>query len=285
MNEPVKRMWVIGASGRLGSGLLSASGHLRSMYARTVPREQYNKWDSKSKARAWLDASGFIAGDVMVNASGITDASSPQAALERANVDLPTIAARAAIELGGRALTLGSVLEQSKAVAAANPYIRTKCKLAANAKQSANWTHLQLHTVFGGKVPTPHMFTGLMFKAIQHQVPLKMTAGKQIREYHHVDDISIEIVNFLSGKHSATDCVIEMSANNHVELRDLAISMFSAFDSLPLLKIDEKNIPIDDIYVRQKTHRKNQMIFSARPIIPAMVAWYKSHIQKNRDTK
>lgn len=285
MNKPVKRMWVIGASGRLGSGLLSASGRLRTIYARPIAREQYINWDSKSKARSWLSASGFLADDVMVNASGITDASSPQAALERANIELPTIAAQAAVELGGRALTLGTVLEQSKALVAANPYVRTKCKLAINATQSSNWNHLQLHTIFGGIIPTPHMFTGLMFRAIQKRIPLKMTAGRQLREYHHVDDISAEIIKFLLRSTLPTASVIEMSSTNHIELRHLATTTFAAFNALPLLEIDTNHVPLDDIYARSAEANKDKIKIHGRPIFPAMIEWFTSHLYRNGNSK
>jgi nucleoside-diphosphate-sugar epimerase len=274
-------MWVIGASGRLGSGLLSASGRIRNLYASPIAREHYIKWDSKSKAKLWLSASGFMADDVMVNASGITDASSSQAALERANVELPTIAAQAAIELGGSVLTLGSVLEQSKAMTTANPYVKTKHKLATNAKQSSNWTHLQIHTVYGGKVPTPHMFTGLMFRAIQDQKPLRMTAGHQIREYHHVEDISIAIINLTLRTKLPKASIIEMSSANHIELRHLATETFAAFNSLPLLEIDTNNIPLDDIYTQCPKTMKNKIILNTRPIVPALVEWFQSHLSRN----
>ena len=94
-----------------------------------------------------------------------------------------------------RFITIGSVLENREDIGHINPYIHSKAQLLRSwqrlsSKAPFAWLHVQLHTLYGGGEPHPFMFLGQMLAALKKRQPFPMSEGIQLREYHHVEDIS-----------------------------------------------------------------------------------------------
>jgi nucleoside-diphosphate-sugar epimerase len=171
-------------------------------------------------------------------AVGLIDPRSDRAELRRVNVDFPLRLLdqlRSGARLGRRRLvTFGSVLENRSDIARMNPYIESKAQLLSSWQELSSgspitWLHVQLHTLYGGNSsPHPFMFAGQMYAALAARSALRMSAGMQFREYHHVDDIA-ESVTALLSKDSSRPQLVELSSGRPVRLRELARAVFAHF--------------------------------------------------------
>ena len=89
------------------------------------------------------------------------------------------------------------------------------------------------------------MFLGQILKAIQYRKEFKMTSGRQLREYHHIDDEVLAIYKLVDSEVSG---IIELSHGSPVMLKDLAKYIFTAYESSQLLKIGVLDEPEFDNY-------------------------------------
>jgi nucleoside-diphosphate-sugar epimerase len=194
--------------------------------------------------RAALDAitRGWEAYDV-VFASGITDPSAPPEQLWRSNVAFPIAAIEATAQQEGvRYLTLGTTFEQFPAFAAANPYVESKRRLWACLQATGTLTqnrrvaHVRLHTVYGGR-PKPHMFLGQMIAALSSGTQFRMSSGRQLREYHHVQDVTEALLAILDSEWSFGAEPLMLSAGDPVPLAELARAVFKTCGRPDLLEV------------------------------------------------
>jgi nucleoside-diphosphate-sugar epimerase len=200
--------------------------------------------DEPQRLHAALDAitGGWEAYDV-VFAAGITDPASPPEQLWRSNVALPIAVIEATARRAGvRYLTLGTTFEQFPAFAQANPYVESKRRLwgclqaAGTLTRDQRVAHVRLHTVYGGR-PKPHMFLGQMIAALCAGTQFRMSAGRQLREYHHVQDITGALLKILDSEWTFGADPLVLSSGDPVRLADLARAVFQACGRPELLKI------------------------------------------------
>src|SRR5262249_19883526 len=142
----------------------------------------------------------------IVFASGLTDPSTSAGDLALANVDRPVGVIEATIDwTHWRYMTIGSVLETFSRLTASNRYLASKAalwarieRLAADPRLHGRIVHLRGHTVYGGDAPAPHSFLGQMYESLHTRRPCRMSEGRQLREYAHVDDIARSIAALLA---------------------------------------------------------------------------------------
>jgi nucleoside-diphosphate-sugar epimerase len=238
-------MYVIGGRGRLGRAVLKSSGAARSF---ALPREVYAEW---WRPHAPLEIQHYFsdapAGSSVLVAAGLLDPALPGAEHERVNFDLPARVIEGACAAGLRVLTIGTAMEGL--VAQPNPYIASKAKLGHMVAEVAAMghavTHLQVHTLYGGGEPAPFMFLGQMCEALRGEQPFKMSSGRQLREYHHVDDDAHAIGAVSEAK---VDGVLALSHGDPCMLRDLAMRVFETVGRTDLLKIGGRADPTEDNY-------------------------------------
>jgi nucleoside-diphosphate-sugar epimerase len=117
-----------------------------------------------------------------------------------------------------------------------NPYLNSKREASELFEETdfQNYIHLQMHTLYGGENISPSTFLGQVADALMRNQPFKMSAGNQLREYHHLEDdvaaISEVINSGASGK-------IEISHGQPVTLRLLAETIFRSIGKLELLEV------------------------------------------------
>jgi len=211
---------LFGAGGNLGSAIhnrLLVNGHKVYRVAWTQAAE----WLGASGTASRLDA---IRGEIfritggetdILFAGGDTNPSHSAGALHRSNTHFPQAIISATATLSGfRYVTFGTIMEAFAGMAECNPYIASKVALGqwitnqtpnAHARREdampdlrGRSAHLQIHTLYGGGTPVPHMFLGQLVAALRKQQPFSMSAGRQLREYHHVDDIAGAVARLLS---------------------------------------------------------------------------------------
>jgi nucleoside-diphosphate-sugar epimerase len=200
--------------------------------------------DDPSRLRAGLDAvtSGWEAYDV-VFAAGVTDPAAPPEQLWRSNGAHPIAVIEATSRRENvRYLTLGTVFELFPEFAEANPYVDSKRRLwrclqaAGTLTRDGRVAHVRLHTVYGGR-PKPHMFLGQMITALSGGTQFRMSAGHQLREYHHVQDIAGALLAILDSESTFGAEPLVLSAGEPVHLADLASAVFEACGRPDLLKV------------------------------------------------
>src|SRR5262249_31834831 len=142
-----------------------------------------------------------------------------------------------------RYLTIGSVLETFSRLTASNRYLASKAalwarveRIAADPRLDGRVAHLRGHTVYGGGAPALHSFLGQMYESLHTRRHFRMSEGRQLREFAHVDDVARSIAVLLA--HAWTGAVpIDLSTGEPVRLSELAHAVFRAFDSEELLQV------------------------------------------------
>jgi len=264
-------IFVIGGRGRLGKAIARQYGPGEAV---CVERTVYQDW-TEQHAQASIDA--FFAplagkdATVFVT-SGLLDPKLSPDDIWKVNVELPCNIVEAGCRHGVRVTTFGTVMEAL--LADHNPYVRSKVALgryiADKAAAGAVVSHVRVHTLYGGGAPSPFMFLGQLFAALEQGTPFKMTLGKQLREYHHVDDDARAIRHL---DEAGTTGVLDLSHGAPVSLADLAQAVFGAFGAPGQLHIGALPEPREENYgtVFARSPLVAQLPF--RDTLPAVVAY------------
>ena len=259
---------MLGGRGRVGAALARAQG---AQGLRVLDRADYATWSQDGADAVARDLERLAApGDLVCVTSGLLDPAASADALHAVNVALPRNVLDAAARLGLRTMTFGTILE---ALPTGNPYVRSKIELgehvARRVADGAAATHVRLHTLFGGGPPHRFMFLGQMLDALRARRPFEMTAGRQLREYHHVDDDASAILRIAA---SGATGVVELSHGAPVALRDIALAVFQAFDSADLLRLGALPEPAQDNFDRVFARPALLDGVHFRDALPAIVA-------------
>lgn len=264
-------IFVIGGRGRLGQAIARQYGPDNSV---CVERGVYQDW-AAPHAPASLDE--FFAplagtGATIFVTSGLLDPKLPADEIWRVNFELPNNIIDAGARHGVRVTTVGTVMESL--LADHNPYVRSKVALgelvAARAAGGAAVSHVRVHTLYGGGMPSPFMFLGQMLTALEQGTPFRMTLGKQLREYHHVDDDACAI-RVLDA--AGVNGVLDLSHGDPVGLAELARTVFAAFGANDQLQLGALPEPREENY--NTVFARNSLLaqLAFRDTLPAIVAY------------
>lgn len=261
-------MFVLGGRGRLGSALARA---LSGQAVTCLERDVYESWSGPGADKAVADyfAPWAGTGATVYVASGLLDPRLDAAQLAAVNLTLPKNVLAGASQHGLCVVTFGTVME--RLLAQQNPYVQSKAALglhvAALAAGGADVAHIQVHTLFGGGEPSPFMFLGLIAGALRAQAPFRMTLGKQLREYHHVDDEARALLQLLGAGRRG---VFDLSSGAPVSLRELAETSFAAFGAGDLLQVGAVPEPVDENYATVFAPDPLLASGAFRPTLPAI---------------
>ena len=150
--------------------------------------------------------------------------------------------------LSTRYLTIGTIFENFEHTSTNNIYIRSKLELSRwmmniskKPGSAKRLLHVRLHTLYGDK-PKPFMFLGQIVHSLKMQSDFCMTSGEQLREYHHVDDISSSFLNILCKEWNFSP-IVQVNSGEPVRLVDLANAIFEFYGKTDLLKIGALQSP------------------------------------------
>jgi nucleoside-diphosphate-sugar epimerase len=241
--------FVLGARGQLGKALVAAS-ELAPIVA--LERGDYAEWwrDDAADAVTRFFRSRFEDGAVVYVAAGILHPGAEAEDHERANFRLPRNVVLGAARAGLRTVTFGTAMETVMGDQSSSPYVASKLRLGnfvQNLPPKAGALHVRLHTLYGGGPPHPFMFLGQIWAALATGSEFRMSPGKQLREYHHVeDDVAALRLVVESGARGALD----LSHGSPIALCDLARHVFEQFQRLELLQLGALSAPATDNYSR-----------------------------------
>jgi nucleoside-diphosphate-sugar epimerase len=228
-----------------------------------------------------------IEGDVdVVFASGLTDPAASTDELALANVEQPAGVIEATMGWRRfRYLTIGSVLETFSTLATSNRYLASKAALwarladlAVDPRLSGRLVHLRGHTFYGG-APAPHLFVGQMYESLRQGRPLRMSEGRQLREYAHVDDVASSIVALLA-REWARPAAVDLSTGEPVRLSDLARAIFRAFDCEKLLQVGALPTPAGENLHLRFSRSPAWLLGKPRPPIDGIIEWFSVLLQR-----
>ncbi len=241
------KVLLFGASGQIGTAIRFCASVSGGVEVRAFPwaRVEAEKlWSNRGALLVAIESAteSWTEFDIAF-ASGLTDPKMAGADLMRSNVEFPLAVIEATRERSGvRYLTIGTVFEEFGEFAAANLYVGSKRELSERVTAEKDLTnssramHLRLHTVYGGQ-PKPYMFFGQMIEALRLGSEFRMSAGHQLREYHHAHDVAGAILALLQRDWQAGSEPVNLSSGAPVRLADLATSVFNGCGRLELLKI------------------------------------------------
>lgn len=237
--------YVLGGRGRLGRAIRASLPQGR---VAAVDREVYANWwrsDSVPAIARFFEAAP--PGSVVLVAAGLLDPALPDADHHRINVELPTHVIEGACAAGLHVVTFGTVME--RLVAHPNAYVAAKAELGRRVEERAAAgdavTHLQVHTLYGGGDPSPFMFLGQLCSALREGRPFEMSPGRQLREYHHVDD-DVAAIHAVLG--AGLGGVLALSHGEPCTLIELATRIFQDAGRMDLLRAGARPEPPDDNY-------------------------------------
>lgn len=236
-------IFIVGGRGRLGQAL--AELHINDDVI-CIERAVYEHWgraDATADIAAWF-ASHATAGAVIYVCSGLLDPKIPPNGLHAVNFMLPYNIIQSVAGLDVHVVTFGTAME---GMLAANPYVQSKLALANFIDQrqtsACKVTHIRIHTLYGGGEPSPFMFLGLMLAALRQEASFAMTLGRQLREYHHVEDDAIAIRQLVN---SSVTGLVTLSHGHPVTLRCLAEAVFEKLNKAHLLHLGALPEPAED---------------------------------------
>lgn len=275
-------IYVLGGRGRLGRAICASrpSGEVVAL-----DRQVYADW--------WRpDAGASIArffekaepGSSVLIPAGLLDPALPSAEHHRINVELPARVVEATGALGLRVVTFGTVME--RLAVHPNAYIASKAELgrlvAERAMLGHAVLHLQLHTLYGAGIPAPFMFLGQLCAALREGRPFEMSPGRQLREYHHVQD-DVDAMHILCAAESRG--VVALSHGEPVTLRALASGIFAAMDRTELLRIGAREEPQDDNYATVMPPLSALAHFRFRPALQGVVSYVREVLANSADRR
>ncbi|WP_426177083.1 NAD-dependent epimerase/dehydratase family protein [Massilia sp. TWR1-2-2] len=266
--------FVVGGRGRLGQAI---ARQYDGNQLQCLQRPVYDGWADAGGADA---AARFFApwagsGATVFVTSGLLDPKLAPADHRRVNVQLPLNIIAGASAHGIGVVTFGTVMESL--LARHNPYIESKAALGRHVAELAaaggNVAHIRVHTLFGAGEPSPFMFLGQILTSLRQCTPFNMTLGKQLREYHHVDDEAAAIRAFdAAGVRGVTD----LSNGEAVSLRELATTVFAQCSAADLLHVGALAEPLEENYSTVFARHRLLGAQAYRPALPAIVAYLKA---------
>jgi len=225
----------------------------------------------------------------IIFASGVTDPSVSSSDLALANVERPARLIQDTIDRKQwRYLSIGSVLETHSNLAASNRYLASKRalwtriqELAADPRLNGRLMHLRGHTFYGG-APTPHLFLGQMYESLRAARPFRMSEGRQLREYAHVDDVALSIIALLARSWTGA-IVTDLNSGEPVRLCDLARTVFRAFDREHLLQLGALPTPVGENIDRIFPRSPAWLLGQPRPTIPGIIKWFSELLSSKQE--
>lgn len=262
-------IFVIGSRGRLGQALCAT---YRDCEVICLHREIYQHWwkDSAVSDISRCFQAYRNQGAVVFVASGLLDPAIPLEEHLKVNYLLPKNVIEGVCNMGIRVVTFGTIMELI--IADKNPYIQSKKALGEYVQGHSNTpiTHIRVHTLYGSGKPHSFMFLGQIYIALKHKTIFRMSAGNQLREYHHIDDDTAAVRLLVD---SQLDGIVDLNHGGPVRLKEIAQYVFKAFNLEDLLHIGALPSPKAENYgaTFERPTRLSNVQF--RPALPAIVTY------------
>ena len=233
--------FIIGGTGLIGSEIIR---QFAIPDDKQIAKSIYHPWWDSTLQKSIYEylARSMPEGGNLFIASGLIDQSYDNFELLKVNFQLPRNIIEVANKLGIKTHTFGTIQEYLKTE---NPYLNSKKQLASFLEENGSLafhTHYRLHTLYGGKNPKEFMFLSKLSDSIKLQKPFLMSSGKQLREFHHVED-DVAALKILCTNDSTG--FIDINHGKEMHIGDFALAVLMNYGLSYLLEIgvypDPKN--------------------------------------------
>lgn len=230
-----KKIFIIGSNARLAKAIIN---YYKSFELVLLPRSTYKNWGERNKQN---EIFSYFQSEVSKNSlifitSGILNSNQKEEMINAVNFHLPWNIISALKNMDIQIITFGTILEKMRLTD--NNYVRSKIELSDRISTLdvglARISHFRLHTLYGYDAPSPFMFLGQIFDSIKSKSEFKMSSGFQIREYHHFDDV-VKAIDHLINLNILG--ISEITSGKGIQLRELAFTIFKAFNLQHLINI------------------------------------------------
>ena len=207
---------------------------------------------------------------LVFNCAGVLDSRSDGKLLNKVNVELPIMLQEVCSDTHMSLVTFGTIMENYPMYCESNPYLYSKLLWNRQIRTSESNLHFQLHTLYGGKIQ-PHMFLGQIYESLNKNKTLAMSDGRQLREYHHIDETA-EIISLFISQESYG--IKQISSGQPLRLGELATKLYEHFGKSDLLKIASfKSHNLENV---NDTYEPDVLIkkFLFRDSFNGIVQWY-----------
>ena len=238
---------IVGSKGNLSTALQDT---LKDMSILMLPSSSIETWLEEDGER---DIESFLLNlsklpTAILNATGIINPNEPAGFLNKVNYQLPRNLLTAANRFKIPLYTFGSIMERNPQYITSNNYLASKRRFKGyidtlDKSRKENHLHFLVHTWYGVHTIPPHMFLGQMIESLTRRTKFRMSSGIQMREYHHIQDDMKVVLNSIQQKEFG---VLEINHGNPIELREIAMAVFSHFDSMQFLEIDSSLDSVDE---------------------------------------
>ena len=244
-NDKPKVIWILGEKGRLAHAVYQEFKEERPL---KIGRRDYLKWlDLSIHDLEVYFRKNLTPKSIIFVTAGIVDKNVTPRVIEQINVLLPIKILEASKNLDLLTVTIGSISEKFKSLddfytvskRDLSHYIETHPSIENNL-------HVRLHTLYGGgTLPNASMFLGQAFESIQNRSEFRMSSGRQLREYHHVDDVAKAIrLRFKENPFGVWD----LNSGKPIRLIELAEAIFLSYGLEELITISrEKDLESDNL--------------------------------------
>lgn len=237
----------------------------------------YGDWivsSSPAKITEYFKVNGLFS-PIVMSTVGILDPKKPQNQIEKVNVGFPLKLLDAIEPFNGKLATFGTILEEFPDLCEFNPYLASKLKLsralrATESNAASNFVHFRLHTWYGGLHLQPHMFLGEIINAINSNEVFHMSSGKQLREYHHIEDDVDCIMELLENKIGG---IMQINHGDAKPISEIAQNIFRYFDKESLLDINHNSEPPGENLLTIFQPLKLSSNNTFRPIFPNLTTY------------
>lgn len=218
---------VLGKNGLIGKSLVKS---FQNVNLSQLERTTYGNWWDESEVptikkffNMLMRNSDFLQVYVGI---GVLSPNEDPSLIKNVNERIPINIARALEDLDSNLVTFGTIHEVFEM---SNTYIDSKRVLAdwlsSNVPENRH-THYRLHTLYDDNYPKAFMFLGSLYDCVTKGTSLKMSSGRQLREFHHVDD-DVQAINFL-GNMNATG-ILNLNHGRIISLFKLASEVKEQF--------------------------------------------------------
>ena len=271
---------LIGNTGNLARAILKL---LKNRDIHVIPTNIARSWVVNHNA---LDLRHYISPNKIesiffINTIGVVNPLKDPAELTRVNVDFPLAVASAIKGSSSTLVTLGSILEEFPNLSRSNPYLNSKLTLSSRLQEikGLNFLHFRIHTWYGGSFLDPSMFLGKIINSIARNKPLIMSSGKQLREYHHIEDDVMRIVQAIK---IDTRGLLQINHGAPIRLGQLAEEIFTHFNKKELLICDSNfTPPYENLDVRFE-ESPSFGLQPFRPLFPSILEYLERQIENEQ---
>ena len=271
-------IYLLGASGTLGLALKS---NLHPNQYIIVPRSEYLAWENSEHFRLFLAQQHISEDDSFFVSCGITNPNYKESEIRSVNYIIPRTILTESQSVGFNVVTFGSVFEEERTD---NPYYLSKNLLfqfLRTIKERSRSSHFQMHTLYGSKSPSNHLFLGMILNSILTKTEFQMSSGLQLREYWHVSNVVKYVLSRF--EQASTTGITRVTSGKPIQLRELARQIFDHFDLRELLAINALPTSPHENYGRLFLPEDADIAHLMRDPIPGVIAFLEDLVKGESD--